>query len=418
MKYLALLKDSFVETLDRKSFYVVLILAALLVLLCASIGFKKLDSAGTLNHIVQDFDTFRSKDKTHRFELKFEAKDVVVGESEYRFVLHASPDDEFHKAVKEWNGIQQKPEPLEGEAPPTPDLELRFLKAQFRKENITRSEVEAATSDAHRHEFRVTMPNPRYVTLEGAYEISFLFGAFKGRLDMSMAIFLILVEITVAEWIGGFFGILIAIIFTAGFVPNLLQKGTLDLVLAKPVYRPLVLLAKYAGGIIYVMIPATALIGGCWLAISWRADFFNFGFLASIAVLATVFATLYSFTVLMGVVTRSTIASILLTIGLWIVSFVMAVLTHPDTDIRIPPAVASAVEKAQLFAPRTSELGQVSQYCIAKGNLGPDLDGTLEGRHAAGRVREPKWVSLILSSVGFITAMLALACWILSRRDY
>ena len=417
MKYLALLKDSFVETLDRKSFYVVLILAALLVLLCASIGFKKLDAAGTLNHLVQDFDSFRSEDRAHRFELKFEAKDVVAGDSEYKFVLHASPEEEFHKAVKEWNSIQKKPEAVDANAPPGSELEVRFLKAQFRKENVMRPEIEPAAS-GHGHEFRVTMPNPRYMTLDGAYEISFLFGAFKGRLGMSMAIFLIVVEITVAEWIGGFFGILIAIIFTAGFVPNLLQKGTLDLVLAKPVRRPLVLLAKYAGGIIYVMIPATALIGGCWLAISTRAGFFNFGFLASIAVLATVFAVLYSFTVLMGVLTRSTIASILLTIGLWIVSFVMAVLVHPDSDIRIPPSVAKTIETAQLLAPRTSELGQVSQYCIAMGNLGPDMEGTLESRHAAGRVREPKWFSLILSSAGFIAAMLGLACWILSRRDY
>ena len=46
MKYLALLKDSLVETLDRKSLLVVLIISVLLILVCASIGFNELDASG------------------------------------------------------------------------------------------------------------------------------------------------------------------------------------------------------------------------------------------------------------------------------------------------------------------------------------------------------------------------------------
>lgn len=435
MKYVALLKDSIVETLDRKSLYVVLSISALLILLCASVGFRRLDVAETLGHVVRNFQTI-NKPMSHeptniRTDVKYEVSNVEKVENDHKFVLRVSPVREFHRAVLTGKAVQKGTvknsgdavEGIEGDkvSDPGPEAEARFLRSQFRNQMIMSADIEPIASDADARSFQVVLNNPRYVALEGGYETTFFFGAFSARLPFSVAVFLLLVELFVSQWVAGFFGVILAVIFTAGFVPGMLQKGTLDLVLAKPVRRPLVILTKYVGGLFYVLIPATVLIGGCWLAISWRSGYYNYGFLVSILVLVTLFAVLYSFSVLMGVLTRSTIATILLTIGLWFFSFLVAQghgLFNTSGLIHAPPAVGKTFEKARLFLPRTSELGAVATYYIAMGNLGPEMKALLDSREETSNLQKPDFWSLGLSSGGFIVVMLGLACWVFSRRDY
>jgi len=443
MRYLAILKDSLVETLDRKSLYFILTIAVLLILLCASVGFRELDVAGTLDYVVRDFGQVRkfAGGKAHSFD--FPAQFAVTGirettggsgsrTQEFEFTLTAKPVADFHRVVLAWKALEDgkvknEGDPIEGisanaVADPGRDLEVRYLRSRFRDQMLGRVEIEPVGRAGDERAFQVVLRTSSRATLEGAHEISLCFGVWAGRFPGSLAVLLLFAEYFVAEWIGGIFGVMLAVIFTAGFVPGMLQKGTLDLLLAKPVRRPLVLLTKYAGGLFYVLIPASVLIGGCWLAISWRSGYWNFGFLTAIGSLAAVFAVLYSFAVFIGVLTRSTIASILFTIGLWFFCFLLnqahfALNMSPELGFKAPAAICKTIETVRLGLPRTSELNQASTYFIAKGNLGPELDVMMEGQ---GRHRElaPKWLSLALSSVGFIVAMLGLACWIFSRRDY
>ena len=437
MRYLSILKESLVETLDRKSLYFILVIAALLIVMCASFSFRELDTAGALEHVVGNFGTVvKPHSATFRpmtFTVEFKVSDVKSEGKDHEFQLTASPVKEFHRAVLSWDalnrGVLKDPDdPVEGIAKetvkdPGAELETKFLRAQFRLQMINRVEVEALPTESGARRFKVAATTSSKVTLDGAHEASMFFGLVSFKLPMSLAIFLFLIETTVAEWIAGFFGVMLAVVFTAGFVPGMLQKGTLDLLLAKPVRRPLILLTKYFGGLFYVLIPATLLIGGCWLAISWRSGFYNFGFLASIGVLGAIFAVLYSFAVLMGVLTRSTIATILLTIGLWFFSFGVAK-THEvfqnshEFGFTPPAALATTVEKVRLVLPRTSELGQRSTFAILKGNLGPELESIRSFRSDQGDFPVPSGWSLAISSVGFIVAMLGLACWIFNRRDY
>jgi ABC-type transport system involved in multi-copper enzyme maturation permease subunit len=434
MKYFALLKDSIVETLDRKSLYVVLILSGLLILLCASIGFRRLSAPETLGHVVRNFQIISKSADHGRVRIKtgatYEATHVESKEKDHTFTLKASPLREFHKAVLTWKAVQKgtvkdDDDPVEGVhadkvSDPGPDDEVRFLRSQFRSEMIMSADIEPIASDPDSRSFKVELSNPRYVALEGGYETTFLFGVWSARIPFSVAIILAFMEYLVATWIAGIFGVILAVIFTAGFVPGMLQKGTLDLVLAKPVRRPLVLLTKYFGGLFYVLIPATVLIGGCWLVISWRSGYFNYGFLMSIVVLVTVFAVLYSFAVLIGVLTRSTIATILLTVGLWFFSWLVAKgnIVFNRGILDAPPAVGKAFEKTRLFLPRTTEWGDVATYYIVVGNLGPELRALLAAREEDFELEEPNFWSLGLSSGGFIIVMLGLACWVFSRRDY
>ena len=59
---------------------------------------------------------------------------------------------------------------------------------------------------------------------------------------------------------GSWIGILVAVVLTAFFVPNMLRKGTVDMLLVKPIHRVDVLLYKYIGGLTFVFL--NAVVGG------------------------------------------------------------------------------------------------------------------------------------------------------------
>ncbi|HTF57068.1 MAG TPA: hypothetical protein VK661_07530, partial [Planctomycetota bacterium] len=80
MNYLAILRDSLRETLDRKSLYFLLAISVLLIGFCASIGFRELDAAGVLDHVVRDFGSVMKvgmhQRLSYRYSVKFAVSDV------------------------------------------------------------------------------------------------------------------------------------------------------------------------------------------------------------------------------------------------------------------------------------------------------------------------------------------------------
>lgn len=122
------------------------------------------------------------------------------------------------------------------------------------------------------------------------------------------------VQSLLVDHLAGTVGIMFAIAATAFFVPRMLEKGAADTLFSKPVSRFALLLARYAAGILFVALLATVLVGGMHLGFLLNSGYSDPGFLWSIASLIYVFALLHGVSILVGVVTRSTVASILLTL--------------------------------------------------------------------------------------------------------
>ena len=112
-------------------------------------------------------------------------------------------------------------------------------------------------------------------------------------------------QIGLADMFCSMIGVLVALLVCSSFVPNMLAKGTLDLVLARPIGRAKLLLAKYVGGCWFVFLIACVLIGGAWLALSWRIGYWSPWFLLTVPVATAQFAIPYSVAVLVGVWSRS-----------------------------------------------------------------------------------------------------------------
>ncbi len=112
-------------------------------------------------------------------------------------------------------------------------------------------------------------------------------------------------------------GMILSVIVTAGFIPNLLRKGSLDLYISKPIGRVQLLLMKYFGGLLYVLFLSTFTIVGIWLVIGLKTGVWSAGFLLMIPILTFYFSLLYAISTLFAVLTRNNLVAILGTILIW-----------------------------------------------------------------------------------------------------
>jgi ABC-type transport system involved in multi-copper enzyme maturation permease subunit len=125
--------------------------------------------------------------------------------------------------------------------------------------------------------------------------------------------------------------LIFCIISSASFIPSMVDKGTIDLLLSKPLSRFNILLSKYLGAVIFVGISLVYFIGTIWLILSLKSGFWNFNFLFTILSLTFAFAVMYSIVVLVGLTTQSSIIAIL--INLFLLFVICPILAARETVI-------------------------------------------------------------------------------------
>ena len=340
MKFFAILKDSFREAIDAKVFYVLLGLSVLLTLLTLSISFETQPGG-------------QSVIQTAVLPLNADASDMDRAETAQVFLATRPVQYDVVSAA-----------PLNG-APDGPSSTFKVtLKATFR----TKEEAAKAKADPHAVEQFI---GEQFGLIEGrrmmqAADVHFVEGSWSGQIPIISGLFggagltgmftlearptpatyrfwpckmglffgafypfgeaplfhqLYLVEYLLVGWAGNAVAVLVSIIITAFFIPNMLRKGSIDLLLAKPINRTVLLLYKFVGGLTFMFLNTAVAVGGVWLALGLRSGIWAVSFLETILVLTFVFAVLYSFSTLFGVMTRSPVAAILLTCALWVLLF-------------------------------------------------------------------------------------------------
>ncbi len=111
---------------------------------------------------------------------------------------------------------------------------------------------------------------------------------------------------------------ILALISTAGIFPDLLSGGSIDLYLSKPIGRVRLFLTKYAAGLAFVFLQVLAFSFASFLLLGIRGGTWEPSVFLAVPVVVVFFSYLYCVSVLVGVMTRSTIAAILLTILFWL----------------------------------------------------------------------------------------------------
>ena len=114
----------------------------------------------------------------------------------------------------------------------------------------------------------------------------------------------------IIDWLLGFVLIFLGILVTASMIPDMLQPGSLHLLLSKPVTRTMLLLSKFVGGCAFVLLCVIQLVVGLYFVAGLRLDIWNIRLLWCIPVSVFLFSVFYSVSVLAGLRWRSPILAI------------------------------------------------------------------------------------------------------------
>jgi len=245
--------------------------------------------------------------------------------------------------------------------------------------------------------------------------------------DIPLGLQLYVIEDTVINGFGAWLAILLSIVITSFFIPNMLRKGTVDLLLVKPIRRSTLLVMKYWGGLVFIFLNTGFVVFGMWLAVGLRAGIWSTGLLLTGLVITFFFAILYAVSTLFAVLTRSTIVAILMTCFAWGFLFVMGFAYQlVDRDYQAKKTEYSArgdeysenafykgVRAVHFVLPRTRDLDVLTSRLLIRDLL------------TANQIREQKldptpisWGESVTVSCVFIVVLLGLSCWWFASKDY
>jgi ABC-type transport system involved in multi-copper enzyme maturation permease subunit len=200
----------------------------------------------------------------------------------------------------------------------------------------------------------------------------------------------------------------------------MLRKGTVDLLIVKPVNRVSILIYKYLGGLTFMLLITGIVVLGSWLAIGLRSGIWGWRFLLLIPILTFQFGIFYSVSTLFAVLTRSTIVSIMMTALTWVILFVVGVFLYrpvnPEDRIKSEPTTWSrSMEVVHYVLPRYTDIVSLSGKEIVSDSLPESNFLRKQVELSASHYNWPE--ALIVSSV-FIALMLGISCLWFSTRDY
>ncbi len=122
----------------------------------------------------------------------------------------------------------------------------------------------------------------------------------------------------VFEWwldrISSNFGVIFTIAATAFFVPQMIEKGAADVLFHKPIGRLVLYLSRYFTGLLFIGLLSLVLVGGVYFGFLIASGYNDPGILWGALTLTYLFGVIHSISMLVGVLTRSTVAAILLSI--------------------------------------------------------------------------------------------------------
>ena len=114
-------------------------------------------------------------------------------------------------------------------------------------------------------------------------------------------------------WVGGA-APLLALFSMASVVPKTLKSGQAALLFTKARRRSEVLLGRFAGGLLFVAIPTVICVTGLYLTVGWRLGVWESRIFLAIPFALLLFAVLSAVTVMLGVLTKSSSASLVVTL--------------------------------------------------------------------------------------------------------
>lgn len=179
--------------------------------------------------------------------------------------------------------------------------------------------------------------------------VTLAFGAVSFPVSRERRDAVIFLELLLAGGIAGTLGLLLSLIWTAGFVPTFLEPSAASVLLAKPVARWQLLVGKYGSVLSFMGVQVTLFVVLTWLSLGLRTAVWDTTYLWCIPLILVQFAVFYSFSVLLAVFTRSTVACVFGSVLFWLLSWGInygSVMAHSLPTSQALPATTLALADA------------------------------------------------------------------------
>ena len=119
------------------------------------------------------------------------------------------------------------------------------------------------------------------------------------------------------------FGMLLAILASAGLIPTIFEPGRIELLLSKPVSRTHILLGRYLGNLLVIAANIFYPVLAVWLIFGIKTGVWTPGFLYSSLLTVFMFAVYLAIIVMVGVQWESAVVSMMVTFAIVVISIIL-----------------------------------------------------------------------------------------------
>ena len=268
-------------------------------------------------------------------------------------------------------------------------------------------------------------------------QISIVFGMWNfdltqgGHAGMGREALLTAVVFLLIGFVVGKVGIMLMIIATGSLIPTFLRDGRVDVLLGKPIGRKRLFLYKYLTSMVFVAIQASLFVGLTFLVMWLRWGIWVPGYLLAMPLLVLLFSYVFCISALVAVKTRSPVAAILVSIGVWM-TFAMMQKAPVTIELLMRDATKTPVYRALAIAaeipPKTTHI----EFLAARwAGIGFSMNAVPPGTSELGdELSQPRYqeaeqqfldvdpVYSIGSSLLFEAFIVGWAMWCFARKDY
>lgn len=128
---------------------------------------------------------------------------------------------------------------------------------------------------------------------------------------------------------------ILALVSTAGMIPDLVAGGSIDMMLSKPISRGRLFLTRWCTGLLFAALQALIFTTACFLVIGIRGGAWEPSLFLAVPVLVIFYSYLFCICGLVGLLTRSTIAALIVTMLAWVGLFGIQTVEEILNGVRI-----------------------------------------------------------------------------------
>jgi ABC-type transport system involved in multi-copper enzyme maturation permease subunit len=177
---------------------------------------------------------------------------------------------------------------------------------------------------------------------------------------------------------------ILALVSTSSMFPDFLAGGAIETTLCKPISRARLFLTKYVMGLLFVALQVGVFALASFLVIGIRGGAWEPGIFLAVPVVVLFFSYLFCVCALLGVLTRSTIASLLLTLLFWFFLFCLNSADGFIQTFRVGNEVRQETVAARIERMEKATRVQLDRQWRAENAAGAASDGDADADGADG----------------------------------